>query len=59
MFVNFDQDILQLLRETKAIQRLDLSVPSAAIAVALQEPKLKVCTSLDLRSLRLKEDDCR
>ena len=42
MFVNFDLDILKLLRETKALQRLDLEVPAAAITVTIQEAKLKV-----------------
>jgi len=42
LYVNFDQDILKLMRETKTMQRMDLHVPSAAVAVALQEGRLKM-----------------
>jgi len=50
MFVNFDLDILKLLRETKALQRLDLDVPAAAIAVTMQENKFKVRLAADCLS---------
>ena len=51
MFVNFDLDILKLLRETKALQRLELDVPAAAISVTMQESKLKVpCVCMLLRA---------
>eukprot|EP00698_Gefionella_okellyi_P008566 TRINITY_DN2129_c0_g2_i1.p1 TRINITY_DN2129_c0_g2~~TRINITY_DN2129_c0_g2_i1.p1 ORF type:complete len:4490 (+),score=1324.74 TRINITY_DN2129_c0_g2_i1:457-13926(+) len=41
IFVNFDQEILKLLRETKAMQRIGLDVPQLALAVTLQEARLK------------------
>lgn len=41
MFVNFDLDVLKLLRETKALQRLELEVPATAISLTMQENKLK------------------
>lgn len=53
LFVNFDQDIMRLLRETKFIQRLDLDVPPAAIAVVIQEAKLKVLLVWGLLNLDL------
>jgi dynein heavy chain len=37
--VNFDQGVLQLMREARYMQRLGLPVPDAAQAVLLQEEK--------------------
>ena len=40
-YVNFDKQILQLMRETKHMRRLGLAVPDAAHMVVLQEEKFK------------------
>uniref|UniRef100_A0A7S1PHU2 AAA+ ATPase domain-containing protein n=1 Tax=Percolomonas cosmopolitus TaxID=63605 RepID=A0A7S1PHU2_9EUKA len=40
-FVNFDREILKLLRETKWLMRLGVQVPSSASIVLLQENKFK------------------
>eukprot|EP00698_Gefionella_okellyi_P008565 TRINITY_DN2129_c0_g1_i1.p1 TRINITY_DN2129_c0_g1~~TRINITY_DN2129_c0_g1_i1.p1 ORF type:complete len:4495 (+),score=1467.97 TRINITY_DN2129_c0_g1_i1:46-13530(+) len=42
IYVNFDLDVVRLLREAKALQRMGLDVPAGAIAVLLQEGRLKV-----------------
>mgnify|MGYP002393457647 CR=1 FL=1 len=42
MEVNFDNEILQLIRETKWLLRLGLEVPEDAKMVLLQEEKFKV-----------------
>lgn len=41
LIVNFDKAILQLIRESKILQRLGLDVPESARMVALQEEKFK------------------
>ena len=41
MVVNFDRDILQLLRESKRMRALGLAVPDAALVVQMQDGKLK------------------
>eukprot|EP00898_Chlorokybus_atmophyticus_P005691 jgi/Chlat1/6122/Chrsp409S05665 len=41
LLVNFDRDILQLMRETKYLQRLGIEVPESAKMVLLQEDKFK------------------
>ncbi|GBG77441.1 hypothetical protein CBR_g23890 [Chara braunii] len=41
LLVNFDKDILQLMRETKFLQRMHIEVPEAAKMVLLQEDKFK------------------
>ena len=42
LFVNFDREILQLIREAKSLQRMCLNVPESARMVLLQEEKLKL-----------------
>eukprot|EP00762_Andalucia_godoyi_P000483 ANDGO_03248.mRNA.1 Dynein gamma chain len=41
LFVNFDHEILQLIRETKWLLRLGVDVPESAKMVLLQEDKFK------------------
>ena len=41
LFVNFDREILQLVRETKCLQRIGIEVPESAKMVLLQEDKFK------------------
>ena len=39
LLVNFDKEVLQLLRETKYMRRLGLPIPDSAQMVLLQEEK--------------------
>lgn len=41
LLVNFDREILQLIKEAKYLQRMGLSVPESAKMVLLQEDKFK------------------
>jgi dynein heavy chain len=41
--VNFDPQVMQLLRETKALNRLGIELPDSAKMLLLQEQKFKVC----------------
>lgn len=41
LLVNFDKDILTLLREARHMRGLGLAVPEAAAVVAMQDGKLK------------------
>ena len=41
LFVNFDREILQLIREAKFLQRMGIDVPESARMVLLQEDKFK------------------
>ena len=41
LYVNFDREILQLIRETKCLQRIGVEVPDGAKMVLLQEDKFK------------------
>lgn len=41
ILVNFDKEIMQLIRETKYMQRFGITVPEAAQMVLLQEEKYK------------------
>jgi dynein heavy chain len=41
LYVNFDREILQLIREAKLLTRIGVAVPEAARAVMLQEDKFK------------------
>eukprot|EP01047_Picozoa_sp_COSAG01_P062772 COSAG01_NODE_8035_length_2947_cov_3.654846_1_plen_857_part_10 len=41
LYVNFDREILQLIRETKCLQRMGVEVPDTAKMVLLQEDKFK------------------
>ena len=41
MLVNFDKEIMQLIRETKYMQRFGIAVPESAQMVLLQEEKFK------------------
>ena len=41
LYVNFDNEILQLIRETKCLQRIGVEVPDGAKMVLLQEDKFK------------------
>ncbi len=40
--VNFDQQVMQLLRETKALHRLGVELPESAKMILLQEKKFKI-----------------
>eukprot|EP00002_Diphylleia_rotans_P021973 TRINITY_DN428_c1_g1_i1.p1 TRINITY_DN428_c1_g1~~TRINITY_DN428_c1_g1_i1.p1 ORF type:complete len:4548 (+),score=958.95 TRINITY_DN428_c1_g1_i1:229-13872(+) len=42
LYVNFDREILQLIRETKWLLRFGIEIPEAARIVLLQEEKFKV-----------------
>jgi len=41
LYVNFDQEILQLIREAKTLDRMGIDVPESARIVLLQENKFK------------------
>jgi dynein heavy chain len=41
LYVNFDQEILQLIREAKCLDRMGIEVPDGAKMVLLQEDKFK------------------
>eukprot|EP00741_Cyanophora_paradoxa_P017811 tig00021017_g17202.t1 len=41
LYVNFDREILQLIHETKCLQRMGVEVPEVAKMVLLQEEKFK------------------
>ena len=41
LLVNFDKQIMQLMREAKAMQRMSIAVPENARMVLLQEEKFK------------------
>mgnify|MGYP002834821241 CR=1 FL=1 len=41
LYVNFDREILQLIREAKCLRRIGVEVPEAANMVLLQEEKFK------------------
>ena len=41
LVVNFDREILQLIRETKCLQRIGIEVPESAKMILLQEEKFK------------------
>mmetsp|Transcript_5388 Transcript_5388/g.12712 ORF Transcript_5388/g.12712 Transcript_5388/m.12712 type:complete len:4322 (-) Transcript_5388:507-13472(-) len=41
LLVNFDKEIMQLIRETKYMQRFNMPVPDSAVMVLLQEEKYK------------------
>lgn len=41
LLVNFDKEIMQLIRETKYMQRFNIPVPESAMMVLLQEEKYK------------------
>jgi dynein heavy chain len=41
LYVNFDKEILQLIREAKCLQRMGISIPESAQAVVVQESKFK------------------
>ena len=41
LFVNFDREILQVIREAKFLQRMAIDVPESARMVLLQEEKFK------------------
>ncbi|CAG9462434.1 unnamed protein product [Pedinophyceae sp. YPF-701] len=41
LLVNFDRDILQLMREAKYLQRMGIEIPESAKMVLLQEEKFK------------------
>ena len=41
LYVNFDQEILQLIREAKALDRMGIEIPESAKIVLLQEDKFK------------------
>ena len=41
LYVNFDREILLLIRETKCLMRLGVEVPKSAKLVIMQEKKFK------------------
>ena len=41
LYVNFDQEILQLIREAKCLDRMGVDIPESAKIVLLQEEKFK------------------
>jgi len=41
LYVNFDHEILQLIREAKCLDRMGIAIPESAKIVLLQEPKFK------------------
>ena len=41
LYVNFDAEILQLIREAKCLDRMGIEIPEAAKVVLLQEAKYK------------------
>lgn len=41
LYVNFDQEILQLIREAKCLDRMGIDIPESAKIVLLQESKFK------------------
>jgi dynein heavy chain len=41
LYVNFDQEILQLIREAKCLDRMGVAIPESAKIVLLQEEKFK------------------
>jgi len=41
LYVNFDQEILQLIREAKCLDRMGIAIPESAKIVLLQEEKFK------------------
>ena len=41
-FVNFDQEIMQLIREAKCLDRMSIEIPESARIVLLQEEKFKM-----------------
>ena len=41
LYVNFDREIMQLIRETKCLQRMMVEVPEPAAMVLIQEDKFK------------------
>ena len=55
LLVNFDKEIMQLMRETKYLQRMGIEVPESAKMVLLQEEKFK--TYYNQLSYALKEYD--
>jgi len=42
LYVNFDQEILQLIREAKCLVRMGIAVPDSARIVSFQEEKFKI-----------------
>lgn len=42
MLVNFDKSMMQLIRETKYLQRMGVAVPESARQVLAQEEKFKI-----------------
>jgi hypothetical protein len=43
-YVNFDQEIFQLIREAKCLVKLDIAIPEEAKIILLQEESFKVRT---------------
>lgn len=43
LFVNFDQEIFQLLREARCLVKLDIAIPESAKLILLQEDNFKAC----------------
>ena len=42
LFVNFDLEVLQLIKEARAITRMDIVIPPSAVIVMMQDTKFKV-----------------
>jgi dynein heavy chain len=43
LFVNFDPEIFQLLRESRCLVKLDIAIPESAKLILLQEDNFKAC----------------
>ncbi len=44
--VNFDKEVMQLIRETKYMQRFGIDVPESALMVLLQVRAARVCIAV-------------
>lgn len=42
LYVNFDLEIMQLIREAKVLNRQDIDIPESAKIILLQEEKFKM-----------------
>lgn len=42
LYVNFDHEILEVMREAKELQRMGLAVPEAALLLCSQQNQFKV-----------------
>ncbi len=52
LFVNFDPEVMRLIRETRCLQRMGFEVPPHALSIAVQEEKFKHHFSILQHALR-------